>query len=241
MYNYPLVGTVTVVAIVGLLVASAAPAVASDHPGTVTVDVEADGDATVTISYRFDLTSTAEQQAFEELTTDEGARSDLVQRFEDRLSAVADASANATGREMAITDVAMTARTEGETGIVDIRATWTNIAAIDDTRLTVTEPFASGFETGRTVRIVGPEDATIASVSPSPDDRSGATLVWNGGTDLTELEAAFEVQDGPAGGETTAGGGDEQTDTTDGGGPGFGLAAALAALAGMALLARRRL
>lgn len=95
-----------------------------------------------------------------------------------------------------------------------------------------------------------------SSRAPGPRSRR-TTLIWHGGTDLTGLEAAFVVQGGTGGetaggetpdgetttgGETTAGGGgggDGHPGTTDGGGPGFGLAAALVAIASLALLARR--
>lgn len=222
---------VTALVVAVVLVASvAAPAVAQEpsEPSFV-VTLHEGGDAEVALTLTFDLTTDGERAAFEELRDNETARQASTERFASRLSAVADDAGDRTGREMSVAGGDVRIRTEdgGDQGVVIYTATWTNLAATDGEELTVTEPFASGFQPDRTFRLVGPEGATLEDATPRPATEDGATITYGPGADLDGFEATFE----------TAGDG---VGTSSDDGSGFGLGVAVAALAAALVgLARR--
>lgn len=239
--------------------AAAAPAMtgeqaqmeAASAPAFVVALAE-DGSAEVTVTYTFDLTEDARQAAFEELRDNETATATFEDRFRQQLQGVASDAGNATGREMTITDVDVAFETDGETGIVELTATWEGLAATGD-GLTVTEPFASGFEPDRTFIVTVPDGYAADSVSPEPDRRDGGQLAWDAGSELSGFEltatgdTSTDSSDGESGnGEdgTSADGGDDTSgDDASAGesGPGFGpVVAVLAVLAVAGLAARRR-
>lgn len=203
----------------------------ADPAPAFAVAPQPDGSAAVHVTYAFDLTDDARAEAFEELQTNDTAVTAFEERFAQRLSTVADDAAEATGRDMAVTDVALSLREVGATGIVELSLTWEGLTALDGERLVVTEPFASGYEPDRPVHVLVPDGYDVASASPSPDDRDGGQLGWDRGRNLREFEVVLE----PA--ADTASGGDTQTD--GGSGPGFGVVAALVALAAVLGLAHR--
>ncbi|WEL18341.1 Putative membrane-associated or secreted trancriptional regulator [Halorhabdus sp. SVX81] len=197
-----------------LLVASVAPAGAAsgEQPtDAVVVDLESDGSATVTIQSTYDLGSDAEQEAFEELRSDEQAREDIRTTFRNRMALVAESAENATGRDMAVADASVDLGVVDNTGVVTLSVTWDGLAAVEDDRLVVDEPFASGFAIDRPVTLQSPENYTLADATPTPDDRENS-LQWNAGTDLEGFEVSFERTTG---------------DGTAASGPGFGLIAAI--------------
>ena len=214
--------------------ATAATAMDDPRPG-LTVELEPNGDALLTLSLAFDLDDDADREAFEELRADEDAAAEAADRFEDRLEAVAadvgtpDAVQGAT--------VTTDASDDGTVGVVHLSVEWRALASADGDRLTLTEPFASGFEPTERLTIVAPDGYELVDATPEPNEVSGASTTWDGGTDLTGLEASYEhssddagVTDGEANGEP--GPADEST-------PGFGLVAALGGLLGAVLLGRR--
>jgi len=247
--------------------AEAEAAAPTDRPAFV-VELSADGSATVTTVYTYDLTTDDERAAFRSLRDDSSALANLTARYADRMATVAAAAENETGREMAISDPVAELRTvnDGDTGVVALSVTWDGLAAAGGDRLAVGEPFASGFEPDRPVLLVAPDGYRFADLSPAPTATGDGTAEWAAGTDLTGFAATLEpdpdATTAPAtttttgGGEptpdaeTTAGGataGDGATasgggtDGTDGGGsPGPGVVGAVAALlVGVALLRRR--
>lgn len=231
------VRSVTLAVIVALAVVAVAaqPAAAqSNTEPAFVVDVHADGSADVSLRSTFDLTTDDEQDAFSSLMDDEQARQNAKDRFLKRMQAVANDAENATGRAMAVTgariDLRLTA--DNETGIVTISVTWDGLAAVDGGSLTVTEPFASGFDPERPFVLRAPDGYSFTSVTPEPDDRTASVLTWEAGTDLTGLSVVMEAEDTPSGAEDTAVGTDGQ--------PGFGWATAGLALVGtIGLLASR--
>lgn len=232
-----------------LVVGAAAPAGAAHPDPALVVDLDEDGSATVTLRLTYDLTSDAERSAFEELEGSESTRRETLDRFRERMSRVANASENETGRSMAVSggSVDLTT-TDDDVGIVRLSVEWKGLAATRGDRLVVTSPFADGYDPDRRLTVVGPEGYEVAGASPAPTSRDGTTLRWDPGTSLE----GFSVTYAPAGsGGTTAGGTDDGSGTTAGGGgdgggsggaaPGFGVAAAVAGLlAAAAALARRR-
>lgn len=221
---------------VGLCLGAVAPAVAAAHQGPtegLDVAVAPDGSATVTLVSTYELTDANESDAFERLRNDDQARERLQTRFRDRMARVAADAANATGREMSVTGAAVDLRTVEDTGVVELSVTWEGLAAADGERLTVTEPFASGFQSDRPVRLTVPEGYGVTSATPDPTERDGRTLVWAAGTSLdgfaVSLEEAATRSDGGDGGSSS------------GSGPGFGAVLALVAVAALAgVTAHRR-
>ncbi|WP_254767314.1 DUF4897 domain-containing protein [Salinilacihabitans rarus] len=191
------------------------------------VDLEADGDATTSVTVGFDLESETDRDAFESLRENETKRERLENRTERRLRAVAAEATEETDREMTLedADVSFEVDEANERGIVTVSATWRSLAAVEGDRLTLGEPFATGFAPDRTVVVHLPEGYALESATPAPTDRDDRRLVWNSSTSLEGYEAVVT----PA--ETS--GVEPQ--------PGFGIATAIAAIAivGTALGRRR--
>lgn len=234
-------GIVCVVAALLLSTAGSAAATTgqgtADHadtqPPAFVVDLHEDGTATVTVTYTYDLSDADRQAAFEDLRNAESVRNDFRDRFEARMAAVASAAENETGREMSVSDATLTFETDGTTGIVAATVTWNGLAAVEDGRLTVTEPFASGFASGDPVHVIAPDGYEVTSVAPAPDERTDGHLTWAGGADLSGFELVAEAGETPGDGDAgTASAGDS--------GPGFGVLAAVGAVLAAGLLARRR-
>lgn len=251
---------VLLTSVVGGAAATTADSTQYSHDGppeapAFVVDLAADGDATVTVSYTYNLSDADRKAAFQDLRNSSSVREDFRDRFESRLQRVANSSENATGREMSVDNATLDLRTEGDTGIVTASVQWNGIAAVDADRVTLTEPLASGFTSERTVHVYAPDGYTVSSAAPSPGDRTEGHLQWASDTDLTGFEVvatAPEDTDESTATATPAEMDDDQqmdtetvtTATTDGespggSGPGFGVAAMLAALAAVALFARR--
>lgn len=223
------VGIVLCVLVVASL--AVAPAAAAEHAQEeFRVELDAEGDADVAVTYTYDLETDSEQQAFAELQDNESARAELAARFENRMQSVASDAADATGREMTVTDASAEVRTADGVGVVTLSVRWEGLAAVDGDSLTVTEPFASGFEPNRTFTVAAPDGYTVSSATPEPSSSGAATASWDAGTDLQGFELVAE----PSG---DGGDGDGQT---DGAGAGFGAGVAATALVGAALLVRRR-
>lgn len=228
--------TVAVVLVASLaIVGLTAPAAAQTDDGSVQVDVMAEGDATVSITYTYDLSDPAAREAFENLSSDETATAALVDRFESRLSAVAATAATATGREMSVHDATADLRQADDVGYVTLSVTWDGLAAVDGDRLVLSEPFASGFEADRPVTVTAPADYAVESATPAPDEETATSVTWTAGQSLDGLEIVLAptATDGEAAGDGA---------TTGGAGPGFGAIAALVAIALVigGLLAKRR-
>lgn len=245
--------------------AAAAPATTEQQAQTedatspvFVVTLRDDGSADVTVTYTFDLSDDVRQAAFEELRTNETAVRAFEDRFRRQLQGVASEAASATGREMSVTGVDVAVESDGETGIVRVTATWEGLAATDGDRLTVTEPFASGFEPDRTFVVVVPEGYAVDGVTPSPDERADGRVVWASGTDLSGFEMTASPadtstatpasdDDGGDSGDSNDDQGDDSSDGDDGiggttgqDGPGFGVTAGVLAVLAAALIAARR-
>lgn len=225
-----------VVAVAAIVLVSAiAPAagaggtVEPDEPALV-IELDADGDATVTLVSVYDLEDDDERAAFEDLRTDDDTRQELADRFADRMAGIAENAAAASDREMTVSGGTTDVRVENDRGIVTVSVEWSNLAAVEDDSLIVTEPFASGYEADRQLIIAGPDGATLETSSPAPDEVAGATATWTAGTELAGFETAYELG--------------EDTSETDAGGveslPGFGVVAGLLGLMSVVAVAATR-
>lgn len=216
--------------LIGLLVLSAVaapPATAAEQDDErFRVDLDAAGDANVSVTYAYDLETDAERTAFDDLATNETARTRLATRFERRMAAVAADASTETGRSMAVGDATLAVESADGVGTVTLTVHWEQLAATDGDRLVVTEPFASGFQPDRTFTVRAPAGYEVASASPTPSSGGEAMVTWEAGTDLS----GFELVGAPS---ETAG------DESPGAGAGFGVVVAVVALVGVALAARR--
>ncbi|WP_324665074.1 DUF7345 domain-containing protein [Haloarcula sediminis] len=235
----------TSVALGALLVTAAvAPAGATqtaDAPPepSLTVALDADGDARVTLVSTFDLTDESQQVAFDDLRTNETARDAYRARYTDRWASVANETANRTGREMAVTNSSLALSRTNSTGVAAFSLTWEGLATVEDGLVTLDEPFASGFDPDRQFVVVPPEEYQLESVSPGPAISSDSRLVYAADADLDGLSVVASTTTAPAGTPApspTA----TSVGTTGGSGPGVGAIGALVALAAAGLLAGRR-
>jgi hypothetical protein len=226
---------VVALALACVLAAVAGPAAAAsgvqesrDDGSSTVVALQSDGDAEVTLAVTFDLTTDAEREAFESLRANETKQADLREQYGDRMGSVAAAASNETDREMTVGDPSIAFETAdgSDRGLVRLSVTWSNLAAVEGDRMTVSEPFASGFAPEGEFSVVAPEGYDIESTTPAPDESTVRRATWTAGSDLDGFEAVVESDDGPETGDRL---------------PGFGVQAALAALlAGIAGIGYRR-
>jgi hypothetical protein len=211
-----------------VIAASGGATAQADDPATeaMIVTVQENGDATITLTVPFDLTDADERTAFEEFRSDETRQQRLLDRYETRLSNIVAETNTQTDREMALGTAEIETRThDGEAvGVVRVTATWKQLAATDGDTVRIDAPFDSGFETDRTLAIEPPETHRITAVSPEPTIDDGAA-VWRGDQRLDGFEMTMEPSDAA---------------DSDGSGAGFGVVAALLALAGLLGISRRR-
>lgn len=211
--------------VVAVVASGAGTAAADSHPNEAfVVDLAADGDAEVTLRLTFDLTTDGEREAFETLQANQTKVNEMRDSFASRLSGVASSAAAETGRQMEITDAAATVRTESDTGVVELSATWTNLATVDGEQVTLAEPFASDYSPDRQFVVTAPDGYRLSAM-PTPDADVAGTLRWSANTSLDGLEVTASPA-GPGG-------------TTAAGQPGFTAIGAVAGLLGVGLLARR--
>lgn len=212
---------VLVAALVGLAVVAAMAPVAAGQPipGGTVVALHDDGSATLTVAVAFDLDNRSEQAAFDRLEANRTRRQAMRSTFGTRLRSVAASASAATGRDMAIsgTSIALRRTAGGATGVVELSATWSGLAAVDGDRLVVTEPFASGFTTERRLVVRAPDGYVVESATPAPATENRTTAAWGPGTSFE----GFRLVVAPDG---------DGASLVPGGQPGFGVGAALAAL-----------
>lgn len=188
------------------------------------VEIDSDGDATVSLVQTFDLTTAEEREAFDDLAADEEAREALADRFERRMANVAANAGESSNREINVGGATVEAETvaDGSVGVVTLSVPWTGLAQVDGAQLVVTAPFASGMAVDRPLTLVAPDGYTIEA-TPAPDERNERRATWEAGADLDGFEATMSAED-----------------TTTHDQPGFGPVAAVLAVASLAIARRIR-
>jgi len=178
---------------------------------TLTAQLRADGSVRWTVTARFDLATDNEAAAFrrlaEEYTAGETASLGLP-----AFRAAAAEAADATGREMTVTDVERSASPESDvangTGRLTLAFTWTNFARVDGDRLVVGDAFEAG--AGESAWLTGldadqrlvieppPGYGVISASDGVPAPRNG-TITWEGPTRFGDdaFTIAFTGSDGP--------------------------------------------
>ncbi|WP_440764799.1 DUF7345 domain-containing protein [Natronorubrum sp. DTA7] len=175
-------------------VAAADEAVADDRSAFV-VELESNGDATVSLLLTYDLDDGTDEKAFEQLRENS---TEVVERFDARVSQVANRTAIETGREMTVSGANAEVRTTDGVGVIQLSASWSNLAAVDDDRLVVSEPFASEFQTDRSFVLATPDGYVISETTIPADGEEPSTAEWDSGTDLSGFSATVSPSDGTA-------------------------------------------
>lgn len=211
---------------------TAAPAAAQMDEEQFLVELDANGDLDVSVTFAYDLDSDTEQAAFEELQDNETAQAELSERFENRMTAVADDASAATDREMSVRDASIELQRGGDVGLVTLSLAWSNLAVVDNDQVTVTELFASGFEPDRTFTVVAPDGYEITSTTPEPSSSDEESATCSAGASLDGFEVVAEADDSEADGDP------DEHETEDA--VGFGVVTAVLALLAVSLLTIRR-
>lgn len=217
-----------------------------DEPGFV-VELDEHGDATLSMTYTFDLDS-VEGDAFDDLQDSE-EREEFKAVFETRMEDLAASVSEETDREVSVSDAELEMYRVDETGVVTLSVGWTHLAAVSDDDIVVTEPFASGFSPDRPFVVVLPESYEMDSVTHEPDEQSERSLMWDAESDLTGFELVLSpaVDVGEDSTEDATDEGDEddaahetEADDIDDDGPGFGVLSGIVGLLGLVLFTRQR-
>ena len=173
---------------------SPAPAqeVANDTT-TIAFDLQANGDARVSITLRLGLQDDAERAAFDDLATEHasGGESPLVVDSFERAASLAGQEA---GRQMEVQDVSKTADRSSDTGELVLSFTWTNFTRVSNGQLLLGDVFQRpggtwlpGIEPGQELRISFPDRYSTQDISIP-----GARFQVVNGTIRVEGPASFE-------------------------------------------------
>lgn len=153
-------------------------------------DIRADGSADWRIEYRIQLDDENTTEAFDSLQQDIRADPEnYTQTFAGRMRTTADTAEEPTGREMGIENVTVTAERQQlprEYGVVTYRFNWTGFAAVEGPQLRIGDALEGMFlDSATTLLVSWPETYEVASVDPSPDDRSENSASWSGPREFT--------------------------------------------------------
>ncbi len=160
--------------------------------------VDENGDASWIIDYRIELDDENTTAAFESLQEDiRNNASDYRGQFATRMRSTVATAENATGREMAVSNVTVTTRTtlDGQYGIVSYSFSWGEFAATEGGQILVGDALAGMFldaDTKLTFR--WPAGYELQRVDPPPDSQGDRSVTWGGpidfGTDEPRLVLA---------------------------------------------------
>ncbi|TKX68580.1 hypothetical protein [Halorubrum sp. SP9] len=178
---------------------------------SLAVAVQPDGDAQWTVEYRIRLATDEEERAFEGLRADVESDTDAyTSRFRERMVSTAATAESATGRNMTVSNVTVTAERRElpqAYGVLTYRFEWTNFAAVDGDRLRVGDAVGGLFLDGSSSLIVSwPEGYRLEETTPDPDEVREQSVVWNGPVDFSAGQPRLTVAPaGPLSGLPTAG------------------------------------
>lgn len=166
------------------------------------IDVREDGDAVWTVEYRVRLEDDERREAFESQRADiEANSSAYADRFEARMASVAADAEEATGREMRVANVSVTAETRQlprEYGVITYRFEWRGFAATEGDELRVGDAIAGLFLDEDTRLVVSwPGGYRPVEVAPTPTEEREGAVVWRGPTDFAGDEPRIVVSDAP--------------------------------------------
>lgn len=167
----------------------------------ITVEIDADGDAVWSIEYRTRLATDDNETAFEAFRADLEANPEAyTDRFRGRMETTVAESASATGREMTVSNVSVTAERREipqEYGVVVYRFRWNGFADVEDGRITAGDAIDGLFLDEQSSLILSwPESHELAEASPDPTERRDGAVVWVGPTDFTAGEPRIAAERG---------------------------------------------
>ena len=165
--------------------------------------VAADGTAAWTVEFRVRLDDENATAAFESVQDDVAANaSSFTNQFATGMRRTVASAENATGREMALENVTVTATREQlpqEYGVLTYRFTWTNFAAVDGDRLRVGDSLSGFFLDSESALVLSwPAGYERQSATPAPDATGNGSVTWRGPADFGPNEP--RVVAAPAGG-----------------------------------------
>jgi hypothetical protein len=182
------------VAVCALLVAGlvAVPAGAVHDTGRkVVVDIHADGNATVTFERSYNLTIPAERDRFEAVVDNSTALEQRRTAFAERLRDGATNGSTRTARDMDIENVTVSTRRVNDSGVVAVRARWTNLAGVYGPQVVVNEPFSTSYDPNATLVVRGPDGYVREQVSPRPSIARRNSAFWGADVDLRGFSSRF--------------------------------------------------
>jgi hypothetical protein len=100
--------------------------------GRFLVELEADGDAQISLEQEYDLSNDAERDAFESLHDDETAQREAAEQVQQDTAYVNNVADDETDREMRVGEVTVETSVDGDVGTVAYRFAWENLAAVED-------------------------------------------------------------------------------------------------------------
>lgn len=193
------------------------PAAQADlDPDTTLLDValQPDGDAIWTVSYRIRLDDENTTAAFRSIKADIAEDpGNYSAAFERRMTRTVRAAENATGRQMALRNLTVSARNETlpqPTGVIVYRFEWTNFAVQAGERLRAGDAIDQLYLDASTQLAIGwPADYHLTSVTPPTTRTDSDEVVWAGPLDFDAGEPRVVVAPGapPANGDSGGGAG----------------------------------
>ena len=153
------------------------------------VTLAPDGTARWAVAYRTRLDDENTTAAFESVQSDvEDNASAFTDRFAAGMRRAVRSAENATGREMALRNVTVTATKEQfgqEYGVLAYRFTWTNFAAVEGDRIRAGDALSGLFLDSETSLVVAwPEGYAVERVTPRPTENRTNEAVWRGQLDF---------------------------------------------------------
>lgn len=178
---------------VALVVAGAAPGAAQEQPEErIEVAVQADGDATMTTTFTYDLSDEAERQAFQSVEADSD---ELAATYVERLRGIAAQVAAEEGRDVTVRDPRVEVEQADGVGVVSLSVTWTNLAAVEGDRLVLSAPFDDAFQPDRPLVVRAPQGYAVSETAVAPAEQSGREARWAAGNDLSGFSATMTPAD----------------------------------------------
>ena len=170
----------------------------------MTAAVREDGTAEWAVEYRVRLDDDNATRAFESVQADiEDDPDSFTARFADGMARTVASAENATGREMALESVTVSAERQTfgqEYGVVTYRFTWTAFTTTDGDRIRAGDALAELFlDEETTLEIAYPEGYEVASVQPRPSENRSSAVVWRGPIDFGADEPRVAVAPGAGG------------------------------------------
>lgn len=157
------------------------------------IELEPDGDAAVYYIESYNLSNESEREEFEEFENDEtrrqALRDEMVTEFEDAAAGGSERS----GRDMRIEEPEVETYEQDGYGRVSVGVRWRNLAAADEERVVVSEPFSGGYvpDVNR-VALHGPPDYRRGTTRPEPARARANSSLWNPETsDFSQFDTEF--------------------------------------------------